>query len=96
MGRVAAENLRVAMDVLCDPDEEKIKEVYQREKYIDFMNSRITEYPRIITAFSFISLSCRFALSLKSIPHSSRVFAESAKFSAWSPIRSMSLTTWNK
>lgn len=44
MGQVATENLRVAMDVLCNPDEEKINEVYQREKYIDFMNSRITDY----------------------------------------------------
>ena len=44
MGQVATENLRVAMEALCNPDEEKINEVYQREKYIDFMNSRITDY----------------------------------------------------
>ncbi len=44
MGKVATENLRVAMEVLCNPDEEKIQEVYQREKYIDYMNSKITDY----------------------------------------------------
>ena len=44
MGRVATENLQVAMEVLCNPNEEKIEEVYQREKYIDYMNSKITDY----------------------------------------------------
>lgn len=44
MGHVAMKNLEVAMDALCDPDEEKIKEVYKREEYIDFMNRKITNY----------------------------------------------------
>ena len=44
MGHVAMKNLEVAMEALCEPDEEKIKEVYKREKYIDFMNHKITNY----------------------------------------------------
>ena len=44
MGHVAMKNLEVAMEALCDPDEEKIKEVYKREEYIDFMNRKITNY----------------------------------------------------
>ena len=44
MGRVAMQNLKVSMDVLCNPDEEKIKEVYRREAYIDYMNRKITDY----------------------------------------------------
>lgn len=44
MGHVAMKNLEVAMDALCEPDEEKIKEVYKREEYIDFMNRKITNY----------------------------------------------------
>ena len=44
MGRVAMQNLKVSMDVLCNPNEEKIKEVYRREAYIDYMNRKITDY----------------------------------------------------
>ncbi len=44
MGKVAMQNLKVSMDVLCNPDEEKIKEVYRREAYIDYMNRKITDY----------------------------------------------------
>ncbi len=44
MGHVAMKNLEVAMEALCEPDEEKIKEVYKREEYIDFMNRKITNY----------------------------------------------------
>ena len=44
MGKVAMQNLKVSMDVLCDPNEEKIDEVYRREAYIDYMNRRITDY----------------------------------------------------
>ncbi len=44
MGNVAMKNLEVSMDALCEPTEEKIQEVYKREKYIDFMNRKITDY----------------------------------------------------
>lgn len=44
MGKVAMQNLKVSMEVLCNPEEEKIKEVYRREAYIDYMNRKITDY----------------------------------------------------
>ena len=44
MGRVAIENLRVSMETLCEPDEQKIASVYENEKYIDFLNKKITDY----------------------------------------------------
>ena len=44
MGKVASMNLQDAMEVLCNPDEEKIEEVYKREAYIDFMSRKITDY----------------------------------------------------
>ena len=44
MGKVAIENLKTAMDALCDLNEEKIHEVYGTEKYINFMNHKITDY----------------------------------------------------
>lgn len=44
MGKVAIENLKTAMDALCTLNETEIEEVYQKEKYIDFMNQKITDY----------------------------------------------------
>ncbi|MEF9946365.1 MAG: Na/Pi cotransporter family protein [Lachnospiraceae bacterium] len=44
MGKVAIENLKLGMDALCNRKEEKIEEVYQREKYIDYANCKITDY----------------------------------------------------
>ena len=44
MGELAKENLRVSMDALCSPDQEKIEEVYEREQYIDYLNQEITAY----------------------------------------------------
>ncbi len=44
MGKAAILNLKDAMNALCEPDEEVIEKVYQREKYIDFLNHKITDY----------------------------------------------------
>ena len=44
MGKIAAENLKAGMDALCGLEEEKIEIVYQRERYIDFLNDKITNY----------------------------------------------------
>lgn len=44
MGNVAIDNLKAAMNTLCEPDEEIIQEVYKKEKYIDFLNHKITDY----------------------------------------------------
>lgn len=44
MGKAAILNLKDAMNTLCEPDEEIIEKVYQREKYIDFLNRKITDY----------------------------------------------------
>ena len=38
------ENLKESMDALCDKKEEKIPTVYRREKYINFLNKKITDY----------------------------------------------------
>lgn len=44
MGKVANENLKLAMDALCTLNEEEIDKVYRTEEYIDFMNRKITDY----------------------------------------------------
>lgn len=44
MGKVAIANLELGMDALCEKDEEKLEKVYKIEDYIDFMNSKITDY----------------------------------------------------
>lgn len=44
MADVANQNLKLGMEVLCHPNEEKINEIYHREKYINFMNHKITDY----------------------------------------------------
>ena len=44
MGKVAIKNLGFGIDALCEEDEEKIQKVYKIEQYIDFMNSKITDY----------------------------------------------------
>ena len=44
MGNVAIQNLKTGMEVLCMLDEEKMQEVYQKEKYVDFLNRKITDY----------------------------------------------------
>lgn len=44
MGELAKLNLQVSMETLCSPDSKKIEEVYQREKYIDYLNQEITDY----------------------------------------------------
>lgn len=44
MGKVAIENLSLAVHSLCEKDEKAIKTVYTREKYIDFVNRKITDY----------------------------------------------------
>lgn len=44
MGNVAIQNLKTGMEALCMLDEEKMREVYRREKYVDFLNRKITDY----------------------------------------------------
>lgn len=44
MGNVALVNLKLSMHALCDQDENAMKQVYETEKYIDFMNNAITDY----------------------------------------------------
>lgn len=44
MGNVAIQNLKTGMEALCMLDEEKMREVYQKEKYVDFLNRKITDY----------------------------------------------------
>lgn len=44
MGELAKENLQTSMEALCNPNEEQIEEVYQKEKYIDYLNREITDY----------------------------------------------------
>lgn len=44
MGKVASENLKAGMYVLCKPNEDMINEIYKKERYINFMNHRITDY----------------------------------------------------
>ena len=44
MGNVAIQNLKTGMEALCMLDEEKMQEVYQKEKYVDFLNRKITDY----------------------------------------------------
>ena len=44
MGKVAMSNLELSMRALCELDGEAIEKVYKTEKYIDFMNSKITDY----------------------------------------------------
>lgn len=44
MGKVAIENLKAGMKALCELDEDVIEEVYAKERYIDFLNRKITDY----------------------------------------------------
>lgn len=44
MGQVAQANLKQGMKNLCSPDEAEIEEIYRREKYINFLNHKITDY----------------------------------------------------
>lgn len=44
MGELARRNLKVSMETLCNPDMKQIEEVYEREKYIDYLNREITDY----------------------------------------------------
>lgn len=44
MAELAAENLKLGMKTLCDPNEEEVEEIYHREKYINFLNRNITDF----------------------------------------------------
>ena len=44
MGRKAEQNLRLAMEAFFDGDQSKIDQVYQTEKYIDYLSHEITDY----------------------------------------------------
>ena len=44
MAGMVRENLNDAMDSLLDNDDTKAKQIYRREKYIDYLSHRITEY----------------------------------------------------
>lgn len=44
MGLLAIENLKISLDALIHKNGERLEEVYKREKYIDFLNKKITDY----------------------------------------------------
>lgn len=44
MGRKAEQNLRLSMEAFFDGDQSKIDQVYQTEKYIDYLSHEITDY----------------------------------------------------
>ncbi len=44
MGRKAEQNLRLSMEAFFDGDQSKIDQVYQAEKYIDYLSHEITDY----------------------------------------------------
>lgn len=44
MGEIAAENLKQGMEALCSLEKDKIEIVYKQERYIDFLNDKITNY----------------------------------------------------
>ena len=44
MGRKAEHNLKLAMDAFLDGDKDKISQVYETEKYIDYLSHEITDY----------------------------------------------------
>lgn len=44
MGLLAIQNLKVSLDALCNRKESEITEVYRRERYINFLNKKITDY----------------------------------------------------
>ncbi len=44
MGRKAEHNLKLAMDAFLDGDKDKISQVYEMEKYIDYLSHEITDY----------------------------------------------------
>lgn len=44
MGELAKVNLKISMEIFCNPDEKKIQDVYERELYIDYLNREITNY----------------------------------------------------
>lgn len=44
MGQVASANLKLGMKTLCEPNAEDIQKILKREKYINFMNHRITDF----------------------------------------------------
>ena len=44
MGLVARESLKLAMETLCKPKEESIALIYEKEKYINYLNHKITDY----------------------------------------------------
>lgn len=44
MGYMAIDNMNLALDCLLLKDEKKIEQVYETEKYIDFLNRSISEY----------------------------------------------------
>lgn len=44
MGRKAEHNLKLAMEAFLDGDKDKISQVYETEKYIDYLSHEITDY----------------------------------------------------
>jgi phosphate:Na+ symporter len=44
MGRMAIENLQASMELLLNPNEEKIAPILEKEKYIDYLNHAITNF----------------------------------------------------
>ena len=44
MGQLACDNLKLGMKTICDPNEDEINVIYQKERYINFLNHKITDY----------------------------------------------------
>lgn len=86
MGELAKKNLQLSMDALCSPDDEKIEEVYKREKYIDYLNREITDYLVKISALDIPMADARLvgglfhvANDIERIGDHAENFADSAK-----------------
>ncbi|MDD3360535.1 MAG: Na/Pi cotransporter family protein [Hespellia sp.] len=44
MAEIAKENLKCGVSALCSKDETKIKEIYEEEAYVNYLNKEITDY----------------------------------------------------
>jgi phosphate:Na+ symporter len=44
MGELAIANLKAGIEAICTLNEERIEEVYKTERYINFLNKKITDY----------------------------------------------------
>lgn len=86
MGELARTNLKVSMETLCNPDLKQIEEVYEREKYIDYLNREITDYLVKISALEIPMADAKLvgglfhvANDIERIGDHAENFADSAK-----------------